>query len=104
MTIRNLTRPRAAWFAAGVLAAAALLLLASPVALAQYYGGQQQPGFGFNPNQNPFQPTPEALFWVRFPTIALSAVFGFAVGAFFSPALRTFRRYMLLAFLVVSVA
>jgi len=104
MTIRNIIGSRLAKrIAGGLVVATTLLLLSEPSALAQYYPNRA-PGFGYNPNQNPFQPTPEALFWVRFPIIAIAAMVGFLVGAFFSPAFRNVRRYVFLALLALGVA
>ena len=111
MTLRNLAGPRATWIAIGVFAAAGLLLLATPEALAQFSAApapapapMPPSGFDLNSNLNPFQPTPEALFWVRFPTIAIAAMVTSLVGAFFSPAFRNVRRYVLLAALALGVA
>jgi type IV secretion system protein VirD4 len=104
MAIRNLIRQRPKVGAALVALALVLFLLATSAALAQYYGGQPPSGYGFDHYQNPFRPRPGALFWARFPTIAIAAAVGFLAGAFFSPALRNVRRVVLLALLAAGVA
>ena len=49
------------------------------------------------------EPSTLALFGSRFGTLAISVLLGFLVGAFFSPAARPFRRWLLLAALGASV-
>lgn len=63
------------------------LLIACSEAFAQY----QNFGGGFE------QPSTWHLFQVRIIPMALAAVTGFVIGAFFSPALKEFRRYLGLA-------
>jgi type IV secretion system protein VirD4 len=79
----------------GVVVVALFALLMPGAALAQFPG---QPGYG----ENAFGPSEASLIWSRFVTILIVTVLGFMVGAFFSPALRTIRKYVLLGLLVLS--
>jgi hypothetical protein len=65
---------------AGALAAM-LLLFNSPHAWAQNFGLYD----------NPYAPSAASMLGTRFITLLLAGVAGFAVGAFFSPALRALR-------------
>lgn len=78
------------------LAALIVALAFAGDALAQYGWPQQAPVFR--------GPSAGDLFASRFGTLAIAAVLGLAIGAFFSPALRQFRRIAMILLAAGAVA
>jgi type IV secretion system protein VirD4 len=76
------------------------LMITSQISWAQSPWNQNPQAFGVNP----YEPSATSLFWGRLVAIVISAVIGFIIGAFFSPLLRTFRRYLLLGLLALGAA
>ena len=91
----RLSKSKAAWITGGICVAVALLVLAAPAVLAQPYY-PRGPGF---PGQTDYaEPVAQP---ARILALLLGGGFGFLLGAFFSPALRPFRR---IVFLVAAAA
>ena len=92
-------RSKFSWLMWGAFVSLGILILVAPESWAQYYGGNR-----FPPANNPFAPDPSALYGQRIAALVLTAAIGFAIGAFFSPKLRPFRKIALLVLGVAIVA
>jgi hypothetical protein len=78
-------------------AVAVLALIAPHTAFAQY-GGMRLPGIPYPyMRTNPYAGDESALAWSRLLIITITAATWFAIGAFFSPALKAVLKYVFLA-------